>query len=282
MSQVQCAVTLQEWRETAAYWAKHHHTIRTMFVPLTNALIEQAGIIQGQSVLDVAGGAGEPSLTIAETVGIEGSVMCTDAVAEMVEVAETEAVSRGLENVKFRQCTADSLPFPGDSFDVVVCRLGVMFFPDPLAGLREMLRVTKPGGCMALVVWAKSELNPYSCAVTEAVSRHVEIPPVDPNAPGAFRFAEPGKLARIISDAGAIKVEERVVKFDIAAPISAEEFWAMRSEISEILREKLTNLSNEQKSQIAAEVQHAVREFFPDGHMKFPAQMIIVTGSKPR
>ena len=282
MSQVQCAVTLEQWRETAAYWAKHHHTIRTMFAPLTRALIEQAGIVQGQSVLDVAGGAGEPSLTIAETVGPHGSVMCTDAVAEMVEVAEAEAVSRGLKNVQFRQCTSDPLPFSNDSFDATVSRLGVMFFPDPLTGLREMLRVTKPGGRLALVVWAKSEFNPFTYLVTETVSRHVEIPPVDPNAPGAFRFAEPGKLARILTNAGAIDVEERVIKFDIAAPISPEEFWTMRSEISEILRGKLMNLSNEQKGQIAAEVQQEVREFFPDGHMKFPAQMIIVTGRKPR
>lgn len=282
MSQVQCAVTLEQWRETAAYWAKHRHTIRTMFAPLTRALIEQAGIVQGQTVLDVAGGAGEPSLTIAETVGPQGSVMCTDPVAEMVEVAEAEALSRGLKNVQFRQCTSDPLPFSNDSFDATVSRLGVMFFPDPLTGLREMLRVTKPGGRLALIVWAKSELNPFTYLITETVSRHVEIPPVDPNAPGAFRFAEPGKLARILTDAGAIDVEERVIKFDIAAPISPEEFWTMRSEISEILRGKLMNLSNEQKGQIAAEVQQEVREFFPDGHMKFPAQMIIVTGRKPR
>lgn len=282
MSQVQCAVTLEQWRETAAYWAKHRHTIRTMFAPLTRVLIEQAGIVQGQTVLDVAGGAGEPSLTIAETVGPQGSVMCTDPVAEMVEVAEAEALSRGLKNVQFRQCTSDPLPFSNDSFDATVSRLGVMFFPDPLTGLREMLRVTKPGGRLALIVWAKSELNPFTYLITETVSRHVEIPPVDPNAPGAFRFAEPGKLARILTDAGAIDVEERVIKFDIAAPISPEEFWTMRSEISEILRGKLMNLSNEKKGQIAAEVQQEVREFFPDGHMKFPAQMIIVTGRKPR
>ena len=282
MSQVQSAVTLQEWQETASYWAKHHHTIRTMFAPLTRALIDRANIVQGQSVLDVAGGAGEPSLTIAETVGPRGFVMCTDPVAEMVAAAEREALSRGLKNVQFRQCTADSLPFPDDSFDVVVSRLGVMFFPDPLAGLREMLRATKPGGGVALVVWHKSDLNPYSYLVTEVISRHVETPAVDPNAPDAFRFAELGKLVRILEDAGAIDVTEDVIKFDIAAPISPEEFWTMRSEISETLRQKLRSISQEEKHQIADEVLEAVTDFFPEGHMKFPAQMIIVTGSKPR
>lgn len=281
MSQVPVSDTLQPWRETAHFWTKHHHTIRTMFVELTRALIEQAGIVEGQAVLDVAGGAGEPSLTIAEAVGPRGSVMCTDPVAEMVATAEREALSRGLKNVQFRQCTADSLPFANDSFDVAVSRLGVMFFPDPLAGLQEMLRVTKPGGRIALVVWDKTELNPYSYTLTEVVSRHVKPSPVDPNAPDAFRFAEPGKLAGILKDAGAIDVAENVVKFDIAAPISPEEFWTMRSEISDTLREKLRSLSDEEKRRVADEVRKAVREFFPGGHMKFPAQMIIVSGTKP-
>ena len=79
---------------------------------------------------------------------------------------------------------------------------------------------------------------------------------------------------------GAIDVNECVVKFDIAAPISPEEFWDFRSEISEVLREKLRNLSGDEKERIANEVQHAVREFFPGGHMRFPAQMIIVSGTK--
>jgi len=87
MSQVPGTDTLQQWRETASYWTRYHDTIRTMFVPLTRALIEQARIGPGQSVLDVAGGAGEPSLTIAEAVGPRGSVMCTDAIPEMVAAA---------------------------------------------------------------------------------------------------------------------------------------------------------------------------------------------------
>ena len=281
MSQVLVSDTLQEWQHTAPYWTKHHDTIRTMFAPLTRALIEQAPVVQGQSVLDVAGGAGEPSLTIAQAVGPLGFVMCTDPVAEMLASAEREALSRGLENVRFWQCTADSLAFANDLFDVAVSRLGVMFFSDPLAGIREMLRVTKPEGRIAFAVWDRSDVNPYSFVVTQVVSRHIASSAVDPDAPDAFRFAEPGKLARIVKQAGAIDVEECVVKFDIAAPISIEEFWSFRSEVSEVLREKLRNLSSDKKERIAREVKDAVSEFFPDGHMRFPAQMIIVSGAKP-
>src|SRR5260370_37880054 len=83
MSYIKAGDTLRAWKESAPYWEKHRDTIRTRLAPLTQALIEEAGIIPGQSVLDVAGGPGEPSLTIAEFVGLAGSVMCTDAVAEM-------------------------------------------------------------------------------------------------------------------------------------------------------------------------------------------------------
>jgi len=272
---------LNEWRESAKHWAKHSATIRTMFAPLTQALIEHAGIHEGQSVLDVAGGPGEPSLTIAGVVGPTGSVTCTDAVPEMVETAQSEARRRGVENIQFQVCSADSLPFPNDSFDAVVSRLGVMFFPDSVAAMREMLRVTKPGGSLAFAVWHKSDLNPFCYLVSRVMDQHVEQPATDPDAPGAFRFAEPGKLASVMTRAGVVDVVERVIKFDIAAPISPLEFWAMRSQTSDTLRIKLSKLPPEEQAEVSREVEQAVREFFPDNQMKFPAQMIVVSGKTP-
>src|SRR5206468_8824354 len=136
MTEVEQQQILQEWRESAPYWERHASTIKAMFAPVTDALIKDAAISEGQSVLDVAGGAGEPSLTISEVVGATGSVTYTDAVAEMVAAAESEAQRRDITNIRFRQCSADSLPFESASFDTVVCRLGAMFFPDPPAALR--------------------------------------------------------------------------------------------------------------------------------------------------
>lgn len=270
---------INEWRETAKYWIKHSDTIRTMFAPVTRALIEQAGIREGQSVLDVAGGAGEPSLTIARAVGPTGSVMCTDAVAEMVEAAEDEAKRQNLTNVRFRQCLADALPFADNSFDVVVSRLGAMFFPDPLAAVREMLRVTKPGGVLAFVVWHESRLNPFCYLVSDVMDQHVSAP-ADPAAPNAFRFAEEGKLAQVLVEAGAVDVSEAEIDFDIEAPISAPEFWAMRSQTSDTLREKLKRLPAAEQTQIADEVQQAIAAYFPGNQMKFPARMILIKGAK--
>ena len=280
MDEVEQQKILQEWRASALYWERHASTFRVMFAPVTDALIKGAGIVKGQSVLDVAGGAGEPSLTIAQTVGPTGSVTFTDAVAEMVAATQSEAQRRGVTNMSFRQCSGDSLPFENASFDAVVCRLGVMFFPDPLAALREMLRVTKPNGALALAVWHKSELNPFLHLVADVLSRYVGTPPADPDAPGAFRFAEPGVLADILREAGAASVRERLLKFGMEAPISIDEFWELRSQTSGTLREKLATLSDEQVSRVAQGVKHAVREFFSEDQMSFPAQMIIVTGRK--
>ncbi|HXG66064.1 MAG TPA: class I SAM-dependent methyltransferase, partial [Blastocatellia bacterium] len=247
MSQVQTNDTLREYSESAPYWEKHAQTIRAMYAPLTSALTEEAGITRGWNVLDVAGGSGEPSLTIAEVVGPSGSVTCTDAVAKMAAAAGREARRRGLTNVKFRQCAADALPFAGNTFDAVVSRLGAMFFPDPLRALREMLRVTRPGGALSLAVWHRSDLNPFFSVVTGVMARHVETPPADPGAPGAFRFAAPGALACILEEAGATDVRERLLEFRIAAALSPAEFWTLRSEISGTLREKLALLSAEKR-----------------------------------
>jgi hypothetical protein len=112
------------------------------------------------------------------------------------------------------------------------------------------------------------------------MAQHVNASAADPDAPNAFRFAESGKLANVLTEAGAREVEERVVKFNIQAPISAHEFWIMRSRTSDTLREKLAKLSTEEQVQIADEVQQEVKEFFPHNQMNFPTQMILATATK--
>ena len=273
--------TLREWNDNATAWREHSATIRTMFAPLTAAMIEEAGIAARQSVLDVAGGPGEPSLTIAEIVGPTGSVMYTDAVAGMVAAAEEEAKRRGLTNVRFRQCLADSLPFADNSFDAAVCRLGVMFFPDVVAGLREMLRVIKPQGAICFAVWGAADRNPFTQVVTKVMSNYVETPPADPDAPGAFRFAERGKLARLLEEAGAASVRERELNFRLEAPLSTAGYWQLRAATSGTLREKLATLSADVVGKISAEVQDAATEYFPNDQMSFPAEMLVVSARKP-
>src|SRR6266581_739638 len=152
---------LDAWEISARHWDKHRALIAQMFAPLTSGLVKEARIGMGQKVLDIGGGSGEPSFTISGIVGPTGSVMYTDPVAGMVETAQAEAGRRGLTNIEFRKCSADALPFPDSTFDVVVSRLSAMFFVDPVTAVREALRVILEDGCVSFAVWGPKEANPF-------------------------------------------------------------------------------------------------------------------------
>ncbi|MGH9930698.1 MAG: class I SAM-dependent methyltransferase [Pyrinomonadaceae bacterium] len=272
---------LAAWEVSSQYWNKHQALIEQMYAPLSRALIEEAHIASAQTVLDVGGGSGEPSLTIAPVVGESGSVTYTDPAAGMVKAAQGQAERRGLTNIKFHQCPAEQLPFSDVSFDVAVSRLSVMFFPDIVAGLREVLRVVKPGGHVSFLVWAGKEGNPFFSVVAEILDRFVPAEPEDEDAPGAFRFAAPGKLAKLLLEAGATSVTERTLEFSIEAPINVERFWEMRSEMSDTFRNKLARLVPDQVAAIKYTVQKKVASYFKTGGMVFPGQVLLVTGKKP-
>jgi ubiquinone/menaquinone biosynthesis C-methylase UbiE len=271
---------LDAWQTSARYWDKYRVLIAQMFAPLTSGLVEEARIGIGQKVLDIGGGSGEPSLTISRIVGPTGSVMYTDPVAGMVETAQAEASRRGLTNVQFRQCSADDLPFADRAFDVAVGRLSVMFFVDPVTGVREALRVIAEDGYVSFAVWGPKEANPFFSTIADGIDRFVESPRQDPDAPDAFRFAAPGKLAGILVNASAENVIERQLNFQIEAAISFEQFWQLRTEMSETLREKMAGLAPAQLPTIKQAVADAAQKYFVNGTTSFPAQALIVSGQK--
>jgi SAM-dependent methyltransferase len=271
---------LAAWETSSQYWDKHQALIEEMFASLTRTLIEGAHIGPGQSVLDIGGGSGEPSLTISRVVGESGSVTYTDPAVGMVKAARDEAQRRGLTNIKFYQCPAEQLPFPESSFDATVSRLSAMFFPDVLAGLREIMRVTRPGGYMSFLVWAPREVNPFFSVVAEVLDRFIPADAEDEDAPGAFRFAGPGKLAKLLHEAGAISITERTFPFAIEAPITLDRFWELRTEMSDTFRNKLAKLVPDQVAAIRYTVQKTVAGYFKGGGMSFPAEVLVVTGKK--
>jgi SAM-dependent methyltransferase len=269
---------LRIWSESARYWAKHRGFVDALFGPVTPALVEEAGIAPGQSILDVAGGTGEPSLTIARLVGPSGQVTCTDAVEAMVAAAEAEGRRQGLENMTFAHAVAEALPFDDDAFDTVVCRFGVMFFPVPAAGNSEMLRVVRTGGRIAFAVWRARAHNPLGQVVGDTLARFVELPP---SSADAFRFADEGALAGVLAACGAADVRERVVDFRHRAPIGFDEFWAARVEMSEVLRTALADMPTDTALRVAGAVRDATAEYFPGGSMDFPASALVVAAQKP-
>jgi len=273
---------IKTWSGVAQFWEKHREIIRQMFAPVTQALIEYGLIGSRHAVLDIATGPGEPALSIAALVGPEGKVFGIDPAPEMVAAARRATEHLGFRNAQFDVAFADHLPFPAETFDAAVSRFGAMFFPSPVDAVREILRVLKPGRNLALAVWHFAENNPFHYAVARVIERFVDSPPPPPDAPDAFRFASPGKLRGVLAEAGAISRSERLLKFTIQASTSVEDFWTLRCEMSEKLREKLATLSREKLTEVKRHALEALQGYSTERGMSFLAEVLIVTGTKNR
>jgi ubiquinone/menaquinone biosynthesis C-methylase UbiE len=271
---------INRWTGSAPYWEKHREIIRKMFDPVTQALVEDAQVSTGHSVLDIATGPGEPALTVATLVGPQGKIFGVDPIPEMVAAARREASRLDLRNVQFEVAFADHLPFPADTFDAVISRFGVMFFPSPLDAIREILKVLKPGHKLALAVWHFAERNPFHYSLSRVIDRYVDSPPPDPDALDAFRFASSGKLREILNEAGVRTPNERLLQFTIHAPMSVADYWTLRLEMSEKLREKIRSVSKERMADLKQQTLESIRGYFTDDGISFPAEVLIVSGTK--
>ena len=253
-----------------------------MFAPVTEALIADAQIASGQTVLDVATGPGEPALSVAKRVGPEGKVHGIDPIPEMVAAARRAASQLNRKNAQFDVAFADQLPFPADTFDAAISRFGVMFFPSPVDGVREILRVLNPGRRLALAVWHFADRNPFHYVLSRVVDRYIESPPLAPDAPDAFRFASPGKLLEIFKQAGVAAPLERLLNFHIEVRVPIEDFFTLRLEMSDKLRGKIAKLSDEQRQKVKREALASLSEFNKPEGFRFPAEVLIVSGTKGR
>jgi ubiquinone/menaquinone biosynthesis C-methylase UbiE len=266
------------WDQSAPYWEKHRDVIRKMFAPITEALIEHAGISSGHNALDIGTGPGEPALTVA-TFGKAVKVWGIDPTPEMIAAAQRAALREGLQNVEFQVATADHLPFPSETFDAVVSRFAIMFFPFPLEAIRETLRTLKRGGRLAFAVWSFEERNPFHYRLSRILDRYVPVSPAADRS-DAFRFAPPGALLKIFNQAGAIETSEHLLEFKIEAPLSVERFWELRSEMSDKLRSRVKQLSAEQTAELRIHAIEALRPYATNQGISMPAEVLIVSGSK--
>jgi SAM-dependent methyltransferase len=157
---------------------------------------EAARIGPGDVVLDVACGTGVLTREAARRAGPTGSVTGFDLSPAMLAVA-----ARLSPTLQWKQGSADQLPFPDRSFDAVVSQFGLMFFPDQIAGLREMMRVLKPGGRLAVAVWGSLEDTPAYAAEVALVERLAGSAAADAlRAP--FVLGDPTRMAKLCGAAG--------------------------------------------------------------------------------
>jgi SAM-dependent methyltransferase len=157
---------------------------------------DAAGISPGDRVLDVACGTGVLTREAAVRAGPSGAVTGLDLSPEMLAVA-----ARLSPELRWQQGSADALPFPDQSLDAVVSQFGLMFFPDPVAGLREMMRVLVPGGRLAVAVWGSLDDTPAYAAEVELVERLAGRAAGDAlRAP--FALGDPNRMAELCAAAG--------------------------------------------------------------------------------
>ena len=225
------------WDTAASGWDAHSPAIRAWLRQSTDAMIGMAGVVPGARVLDVAAGAGDQTLDIAERVGPAGAVLATDLSPNFVALAQDRARRAGFRHVQCRVADGEDLQLEPGSFDAAVCRLGLMLFPNPLQGLREMHRALRPGGGACTVVFADPKGNPCITILMATALGHAGMPPRDPRAPGSlFSLGQPGRIDALFQEAGFGDVATTAVNAVFRMP-SVDDYLAfVRDSASPILQ----------------------------------------------
>jgi ubiquinone/menaquinone biosynthesis C-methylase UbiE len=193
----------RQWDAAAPGWDSHAPKIRAWLGAATDAMLGMAGVGPGSRVLDVAAGTGDQTLAIAERVGPNGLVLATDLSPAVVKLAAANAVRAGFSNVQAQVADGEDLQVRPASFDAAVCRLGLMFFPDPLQGLREIHRALRPAGGACTMVFSGPERNPCVAILMSTALKHAGLPPRDPFSPGGLlSLGQPRRIDELFKSAG--------------------------------------------------------------------------------
>lgn len=204
------------------------HFVPAIFAAWAPILADAAGVAPGQRVLDVACGTGIVARVVADRVAKDGQVTGVDLNPSMLRVAR-----RLRPELDWHEGDATRLSFPDSSFDAVVCQAGLMFFPDPVAALREMHRVLRPGGRLALHVWGESRgydvvADLLEDGAGEDVAEIFRAP---------FSMAGPSTVPGLVAEAGfespALRTHEEPARFpSVEAFLRTEvDGWVLRGRV---------------------------------------------------
>ncbi len=257
--------------QSAERWSRMQAERSETLGPATEMMLDLADLRTGNRVLDVAAGTGDQTLLAAQRVGPSGYVLATDISTSMLNAA-ADAVRRvGLTNVETRVMDGENLDLDADSFDAVICRIGLHTFPDPPKAVRGMRRVVKSGGKVVALLYSTAEKNP-----------DLGVPATVAHRWGGtmrtmFALSESGVLENAFRAGGFPDVGVHTVSTQRRFPPSAE--IIRRLEGSEAGR-YIAKLGDAEREQAWAEVEQQLLRFKGPNGWEFPRELLIAVGTK--
>jgi ubiquinone/menaquinone biosynthesis C-methylase UbiE len=274
------AATRYQWDQAARSWDDHTPQVRAWLRSSTDAMLDMACIRRGARVLDVAAGSGDQTLDIAERVGPTGAVLATDLSPAILRLAQANARRAGFGNVETRVADGEYLGLDDAGFDAAVCRLGLMFFPDPAQGLREMYRAMKPGAGICTMVFAGPETNPCVTTLMSTALRHAGVAPRDPYQPGGLlSLGKPGLIDELFRRAGFKDVATTRVDAPFRLPSARDYVEFIRTSASPI-QKILGNLDAAAVCSAWTEMEERLKRFDTSTGWEGPNELLLTAAKR--
>lgn len=272
--------THDQWQAAAAAWYRWSATLNKWLGNATDKMLEMAGITAGHRVLDVAAGAGEQSITAAKKVGPTGYVLATDISSNILEYAKQMAQRANLDTIETKVMDGENLTVEDETFDAVISRVGLIYFPDQQKALKEMLRVLKPGGKVAAIVYSVPEKNKFFSVPVSIIRNRAKLPPPLPGQPGPFSLGAEGIIEKAFSQAGFINVKAELVDSPLLLS-SAKECVQFEKESFGALHQMLSSLPDAEKESVWDEIEKELQKFETQNGFVGPCEMVVAVGEKP-
>jgi SAM-dependent methyltransferase len=274
------AATREHWNRSARGWNDWSPQIRAWLHNAATAMLDMARVEAGARVLDVAAGAGDQTLDIAARVGASGYVLATDLSPSILDFVREKVRRAGYGNVETKAADGENLQVAAASFDAAVCRLGLMLYPDPLQGLREIWRALKPGGRACTMVFSAPEQNPCVAILISTALKHAGLPPRDPYQPGGLlSLGKPGLIDALFAAAGFAEVATRKVAAPFKLPSVTDYLGFIRSSAGPILQ-ILDKLDAAAKEAAWAEIEDKLRAFDTADGWEGPNELLLTVGRR--